>query len=101
MPVLELVLDGFVGRFLYRKGWAGTTIPLPFAWIILYYTGPDPLVRVHEAVHVEQREALGLFGFWFNYIRGAIHGYARNPMEVAAYAVEAEAQKDGLPDWAK
>jgi hypothetical protein len=29
MPVLEVVLDGFVGRFIYRRNWAGTTIPLP------------------------------------------------------------------------
>jgi hypothetical protein len=30
MPVLELVLDEFVGRFMFKKGWAAVTLPLPF-----------------------------------------------------------------------
>ncbi len=95
--VIEVVLDGFLGRFMRRKNWAGTTIPLPFLTVILYYRAPAPEIRCHEFVHVEQREALGLSGFWFNYIRDTIKfGYRRNPMEVAAYEVEAERP---LPSW--
>ncbi len=99
--VIEVVLDGFFGRFMRRRNWAGTTIPLPFLTVILYYGQPDPLVRVHEFTHVEQRAALGLIGFWFNYIRNTFKcGYQKNPMEMAAYDVEADAQKNGLPSWA-
>lgn len=99
--VIEVVLDGFFGRFMRRRNWAGTTIPLPFLTVILYYSQPDPLVRVHEAVHVEQRETLGLVGFWVNYIRNTFKvGYAKNPMELAAYEVEADAKANSLPSWA-
>src|SRR4051812_36409213 len=99
--LLELVIDGFVGRFMQRLGWAAVTLPMPFITVILYWLTAAPLLRVHEAVHVEQREALGLFGFWYSYLRGALKGYASNPMELAAYAVEDEAETSGLPDWAK
>ncbi len=99
--VIEVVLDGFFGRFMRRRNWAGTTIPLPLLTVILYYGQPDPLVRVHEFQHVEQREALGLFGFWWVYLTNTIyHGYKNNPLELAAYEVEAEAEKNGLPSWA-
>lgn len=95
--VIEVVLDGFLGRFMRRRNWAGTTIPLPFLTVILYYTAPEPEIRCHEFVHVEQREALGLLGFWVNYIRNAVtFGYQKNPMELAAYEVEAERP---LPSW--
>lgn len=91
------MLDGFVGRFMSRKGWAGTTIALPGFVVILYYAPPLPEIRVHEFEHVAQKQALGLFGFWFNYIRNTIRfGYQQNPMELAAYAVEAERP---LPSW--
>ncbi len=99
--VIEVVLDGFLGRFMRRRNWAGTTIPLPLVTIVLYYGQPDPLVRVHEYHHVEQREALGLIGFWITYLRDAIkYGYAKNPLEIDAYEVEADAKANGLPGWA-
>lgn len=115
IPVLELVLDGFVGRWFRRRVWAGTTIPLPFCAVVLYYLAPTPLVRVHEHHHVEQAQALGFFCWWATYLtaffknlhplrhptQALANTYAENPLEVDAYAVEADAQKYGLPDWAK
>jgi hypothetical protein len=95
--VIEVVLDGFLGRLMRRRNWAGTTIPLPFLTVILYYGMPASEIRCHEFVHVEQREALGLIGFWVNYIRNTLaFGYQKNPMELAAYDVEAERP---LPNW--
>jgi hypothetical protein len=100
--VIEVVLDGFFGKWMRKRNWAGTTIPLPLVTVILYYTVPDAYTRTHEFVHVEQRQALGLFGFWFNYIRDAIKfGYQKNPLELDAYQVEAAAQKNGAPAWAQ
>lgn len=95
--VIEVVLDGFLGRFIYRHKRAATTIPLPFLTLILYFIQPPPEIRTHEFVHVEQRQALGLIGFWVSYLTNTIKfGYAKNPMELAAYEVQAERP---LPSW--
>jgi len=101
--VFELVVDGPIGRWFRRQGWAGFTLPLPRVFLIFYWNTPEPspFVRVHEFRHVEQMERAIFVVAWVRYLAQlAIHGYRNNPFERDAYDVEAEARADGLPDWA-
>src|SRR6185369_11953242 len=102
--VIELVVGGPVGRWFARRHWGAFTLPLPLAVVIFYWDtpAPSPLTRVHEFVHVAQDEESPFFlVFWVKYLAQlARHGYRRNRYEKAAFAVERDAQANGLPDWA-
>jgi hypothetical protein len=107
-PVLELVWANWFGHWMWKRNWGGLTTWLPFCNVISYWAeDPEPEVRVHEFDHVAERDRvfwgdpLALVS-WVHYTWDAIrYGYAKNPMETEAYAVEAEAVKHGLPDWAR
>jgi hypothetical protein len=103
------------------------TVPWPFITTIFYWSvdsQPDgavnQFIRVHEFVHVKQNEPDLFFGVsWVRYAWASIchfsfktwrtdgfsaaclEAYRANEFEVAAYAVEDLAEKNGLPDWAK
>jgi hypothetical protein len=108
--VIELVWANWIGRKMWNRGWGGLTTWLPGVVVISYWAyDPEPLVRVHEFVHVRQGDDMGN---WLNAIThyeaesisDGLAGrgwYSDNKYEQEAYAVEAEAAKNGLPDWAK
>jgi hypothetical protein len=114
---IELAIGGWLGEHQVAANWAGYTWPLPFINIILYWVSAaqpavDPLVRVHEFVHVAQIDKDKLFIVtWFKYMKDLIVGrfkygswmnaYLNDPYEAEAYKVEDDAAKNGLPDWAK
>ena len=124
--VLELgVSGGVLGNYMKSHNWAGTTIPFPFLVVIFYWNADDPYLpyyRVHEFTHVQQDEqARWWFVAWARYAwqmvkhfallkvltrkesisDAMMDDYMANEYEQAAYAVEDEAFKNGLPDWAK
>ncbi len=122
--VIELEIGGWLGRLFTKHNWGAFTYPLPFLVFILYWTDaaePDgnvhPLVRVHEFQHVAQDERNAFFLVtWFKYFWSSAHhlywrgwshvgemfmdAYYANDMEVEAYKIEEEAEKNGLPPWA-
>ena len=102
--VIELAVGGPVGRWFARRGWAAFVLPLPFACLIFYWNTrtPDPFTRVHEFVHVEQDAANPFFLlFWVKYLAQHLaRGYRGNAYEAGARAVENDARRNGLPDWA-
>ncbi len=102
-PVVELVWANWFGFWMWHSGWAGLTTWLPFVDVISYWgADPEPLTRVHEFEHVAQGDRdLCFLVSWVRYAWGLRKGYAGDPLEVEAYAVEAAAARDGLPDWAK
>lgn len=102
-PVFELVWDNWFGQWMLKKNWAGLTTWLPFIVIISYWgADPDPDTRVHEFDHVAEGDRdLCFLVTWAKYAWGLRKGYTGDPLEVEAYAVEAEAEKNGLPDWAR
>jgi hypothetical protein len=128
--VLEFIVGGWLGKLLYKHNWRAITTCLPFLVVILYWTDKDPiydfdadsLVRYHEFVHVAQDESNPFFlvtwakyiwssykhfpfvAWWYNhesFAQAWMDAYWNNVYEAEAYAKEAEAQKDGLPTWAK
>ena len=103
--VIELAVDGPVGRWFARRHWAAFTLPLPFVCLIFYWhtSAPDPFTRVHEFVHVDQDEAAPFFlVFWAQYLAEHFaRGYRRNRYEMEARAVEDATRRDGLPEWAE
>lgn len=111
--VLELRLTGGICRvvasiassFMGPGIWAAMTLPLPFVTLIVYngdIGALDPLTRVHEFVHVEQRERAG--SWWravYRYVREYVRsGYKKNVYEIEAQVIEILASSNGLPDWA-
>jgi hypothetical protein len=101
MPAVEYLVGGPVGRWFLKRGWAGVTLNLPFRRaVILYWSFPSALTRVHEFVHVEQGRRWGFWGFYGRYALGLRHGYRRNPLECEAYDVQTRAACEGLPAWA-
>ncbi len=102
-PVLEYVVDGFIGRWMQSHNWGAFTLPLPVLTLILYWNTPNPApgVRVHEYVHVYQTEHLFFFVAWYRYLRElAFKGYRANRYEVEAYEIEALGDANGFPSWA-
>ena len=125
--VVELgVSGGLIGDYMRSHNWAGTTIPFPFLIIIFYWQADNtafmPYCRVHEFTHVAQDEKAHFwFVAWAAYIwqmlknfayrkvlrrqesfsDAMFNDYMSNKYEQEAYAVEDEAYKDGLPEWAK
>ena len=130
-PVLEVVIGGWLGKKMTDAWWAGTTIPFPFFVLMLFWTGPaipevDPLVRVHEWVHVQQDvDAKWWFVAWYLYIKEWCvkawkftpnkwdllkpwkwytvygNGYWNNKFEQQAYTIEyADRDNHTVPDWA-
>jgi hypothetical protein len=73
--VLEVTMNGWLGRKMTSMNWAGTTIPLPGFVLMMFWIGPDvpvlnPYVRFHEFVHVQQDvDAKWWFVAWAQYIR--------------------------------
>ncbi len=105
-PVIELAMHNWLAQWMVSRNWGGFTCPLPFVTVIFYWLMPgesvDPLIRVHEFVHARQADELGWACDWVSYEREAVRGsYETNKFEREAYAVEAAAAKNGLPDWAK
>lgn len=128
--VVELVVGGRVGRWFSNHGWGAFTLPLPFLVLIFYWSNKtpvydfdvEPLCRVHEFVHVAQDERNLCFAVsWWDYYRSMwkhfaftawryghvslshalMDAYYANDYEAEAYAVEAAAEQNGLPAWAK
>lgn len=104
-PVIELAVANAAGQWMYRGGWRGFTLPLPFVTVIFYWLSdaherPDPYVRVHEFVHARQHHRFTLFGLRYLLALLTDGGYRRNRFEVEAYRIEAEARRSGLPAWA-
>lgn len=123
--VVEVTMNGLLGKWMTNLNWAGTTIPLPGFILMMFWLGPkipsvNSYVRVHEWVHVGQDEANDWwFISWAKYIYEwaieawkhtaskwdflkpwkwyAIYGagYWNNKYEVAAYAVEYADQDAG------
>lgn len=125
----EVEVGGPIGRWFHKHNWGAMTIPFPFFVLIMYWSSEDapdgevhPLVRVHEFTHVAQ-DQLDRFWFvsWAKYlwwlfsgvpwkkvfkremgiIDGFMDSYYHVPYEQEAYAVEQEAEENGLPAWAK
>jgi len=93
------------GRWMRRRGWLAFTLPLPLVVIVFYWLKsaderPDPLVRVHEFVHVRQDQRLILFPLRYLLALLTDGGYHRNRFEVEARRIEAEARAVGPPAWA-
>lgn len=108
--VIELVWANWIGRLIYNKGWGGLTQWLPFVVLIHYWAyDPEPLIRVHEFVHVRQGDDAGnwlsaISHYEAETIEDGLAGrgwYSDNKYEQEAYAIEDEAARNGLPDWAK
>jgi hypothetical protein len=125
--VIELEIGGWLGRLLQKHNWGAFTLPFPFFVLILYWSmedAPDgevnPLIRVHEFVHVQQDEGnLFFLVTWVKYLyesvrriswksiranglsKAVLEAYYANGYEAEAYLVEDLAEKNGLPDWAK
>lgn len=114
--VLEFAVDNFVGHFMFRRGWAAVTLPLPFVVLIFYWIGEDnglnerprslarlPYVRVHEFVHVAQEARYKTcFHFWWAYLSELRrNGYHNNAFELEADLAEDQAYRDGLEGWPK
>lgn len=124
--VIEVaVTGGWIGNYMSNHNWAGTTIPLPFFVLMLFWQPTNqymPYFRVHEFEHVAQDEqARWWFVAWMQYgwqmvknlaykkilkrqesISDAMfNDYMANKYEIEAYAVENAAFNHGLPDWAK
>jgi hypothetical protein len=121
--VVEVAVGGWLGRRMQRADWGAVTVPFPFVTLIAYWQGSDdgsppaPSLRVHEFHHVAQNDrdafwaaswARYVFGLaralcWRCFIRrpylALLAAYADHPAEVEAYAVEAQAIRDGLPTW--
>jgi hypothetical protein len=122
--VIELEIGGWLGRKLNAHNWGAFTWPFAFIVLILYWStedAPDGDVnafeRVHEFTHVAQDEKnLFFLVTWVKYFWSSAHhlywrgwghisemlmdAYYANDMEVEAYAVEHEAEENGLPPWA-
>jgi hypothetical protein len=128
--VVEVTMNGLLGKWMTNLNWAGTTIPLPGFVLMMFWLGPklpvvNGYVRLHEFVHVQQDEDNGWwFISWAKYlwemvVEAKSHGtwsmllpwnwyalygagYWNNKFEKAAYAIEYAAEDAGtLPDWAK
>ncbi len=109
-PVIELVWENWIGNMMWKRGWGGLTQWIPFVVLIHYWAAdPDPLVRVHEFVHVRQGDDMGT---WLSAIThyeaesfsDGLAGrgwYSDNKYEQEAYEIEDQAARNGLPDWAK
>ena len=73
-----------VKLFLTRTGYAGITLP-PFGIYILKERMGDELLKLHEMVHWEQYQRMGVIRFYVNYLWYNIrYGYWNNPMEIEA-----------------
>lgn len=127
--VVELEVGGRLGRWFHAHNWGAVTIPFPFFMLIMYWSSEDvpdgnvePLMRVHEWTHIKQNQANRFwFVSWAKYLWYLLSGvewkkvltrkvgltasfmnsYYNIPFEAEAYVVEDEAQKNGLPEWAK
>ncbi len=102
--VLEFAVCNAISSWFRAKGWGAVTLPFFGIAFILYWLAPgeevNSLIRVHEWVHIEQAERPG--AFYVQYFRAMYSGkgYRTNALEEEAYAREAQAARDGLPDWA-
>jgi hypothetical protein len=102
-PVIELVAQGFIGRWMQRHGWGAFTLPIPFVTLIFYWNTPvpSPGTRVHEFVHAYQNDHTLFIKGWVLYLVQLIaHGYRDNSFEREAYYVEAVGARDGYASWA-
>jgi hypothetical protein len=102
-PVIELVAQGRIGRWMQAKGWGAFTLPLPFITCIFYWNTPQPSpgARVHEFVHAYQNDHTFFLKGWILYlVQLAFHGYHGNSFEREAYFVEAVGARDGYASWA-
>jgi hypothetical protein len=89
--IVEMAVGGPFARWMWRRGWGGCTIPLPWVTVILYWLHPDQCVDecidicFHERKHAEQAERMGWFRWWIAYAWWTIRlGYWDNPLEVEA-----------------
>lgn len=101
--VFEISVGGFIGRWFARRNWRAFTFPLPLCFVILYWgdSWRDPLIRLHESIHLHQFDHNVFFLAWIRYLRAG--AYDANTYEIEAYEVEADAKRDPrlLPEWTK
>ena len=78
----------FVTPRLFWGPWKGFT----FA-VFVFVKEDNPLIVIHEMVHVRQwMDGWGL-GFWIKYLYYLVrYGYKKNPYEVEAYAAQNSVQ---------
>jgi hypothetical protein len=125
--VIELKIGGRIGRWMRNANWGAMTIPWSFFTTIWYWETADepddsdvnPLIRVHEFVHVAQNEHDLFFGVsWVRYMWESVRhfsfkqwraegfraammaAYHANRFELEAYEIGADAAEYGVPDWA-
>jgi hypothetical protein len=89
----EIVVSNRFGRFMWSRGWAGFTMPVPYMPIVFYWCLPGhiphPRTIIHEREHVAQIAQYGWFGFTWRYLWQLVrYGYRNNPFEVSARAAE-------------
>lgn len=116
--VFEVACTGFIARAFTKRNWAASTLPFPWCVFILYWlapnTTPDPAVRVHEYVHVQQDQDNACFIVsWVRYgyeaVKERLHtsswfaAYQQNRYEVQAYKVEDDVLSGATPwpTWAR
>lgn len=108
-PVVELGVCNVFSQWMVQRRWSAFTLALPFVVLIFYWMDqpdrrPDPLTRVHEFVHVAQDADNGFFLLtWLRYLWAHVAdgGYRDNRYEREAFALQALAARQGLPDWAR
>lgn len=93
MPRRKFVIaSGPIRWFLLASGSVGIAMP----WGRAYLLEPwfeDRLTRLHELVHLRQIQRDGMVPFTLRYLWWLVrYGYWRNPYEIEAYAIEAEAR---------
>lgn len=87
-----VIAHGPIRWFLLASGSVGIALPWGRAYILEPWFH-DRLTRIHELVHLKQIRREGPVRFTLQYLWCLVrYGYWRNPYEIEAYAVEAEAR---------
>jgi hypothetical protein len=87
----EHVVTNRFGIWMWQRGWAGFTLPLPGKAVVFYWSlpghVPHPRTVLHEREHVAQIAQYGWFGFSVRYLCQLVrYGYKLAPFEVSARA---------------
>lgn len=85
--------EGFWLWLLDRLACDGLTMP----WCTIYMRPEhfdNQLLRIHELAHIDQIGRLGAVRFSLAYLYYQVRfGYFKNPFEIEAYAIQAEAER--------
>jgi len=75
--------SGLIAWILRRTGFGGVT--LPWSIYILPERIEDKALRMHELIHAEQIERMGVLRFYLVYLYQVIrYGYQNAPLEIEA-----------------